>query len=259
MFDGHLVVITGAAGGFGVEAARAFGAAGARLALVDRDPALLDSLRETLIADGLVKQDAVRTYAGDVADAEAVTAYYHAIAEDLGPVHGLFNNAGIAGALRPTVDYPLEMFDAVMNVNVRGVWLNMQCALRAMRAEGKGGVIVNSASGAALVGNRNAAPYAASKHAVLGLTRSAALEVAAEGIRVNAVCPGPIDTAMMRLIEEQHGQPGDAAHQAILANIPAQRYGTAEEVARLVLFLMSNDARYINGAAISIDGGLTAQ
>lgn len=258
MTGDRVVAITGAAGGFGVETARVFLAQGARLALIDRDEAALGAL-ENRLASPTTRPGSIRTYLADVTDEDAVAAYYGAIERDLGPLAVLFNNAGIEGAVRPITDYPTEIFDKVMAINVRGVWLNMKYALKKMRATGKGGAIINTASGAALVGNRDCAPYAASKHAVLGLTRSAALEVASEGIRVNAICPGPIDTRMMRSIEEQQDKPGDTAHLCIIANIPARRYGTASEIAKLVAFLASDDAQYINGAGIAIDGGLTAQ
>lgn len=258
MSNDQIVAITGAAGGLGAETAKAFLAVGARLALIDRDAAALATLADQLTPLAS-RPDAVRTYPADVTDEDSVVAYYSAIGRDLGPLATLFNNAGIEGAVRPVMDYPTEDFDRVMAINVRGVWLNMKYALKAMQAAGTSGAVINTASGAALVGNRDSAPYAASKHAVLGLTRSAALEVAADGIRVNAICPGPVDTRMMRSIEEQQGKPGDAAHQAIVASIPARRYGTAAEIAKLVVFLASDDARYINGAGIAIDGGLTAQ
>jgi len=257
MFKDRVVVITGAAGGFGAATARAFATQGAKIALVDRDEASLASLQAAL-ASTTGRDNDVRAYTADVTDAASVAQYFASIRDELGAPYVLFNNAGIEGAVQPIVTYPTDVFDRVMAINVRGVWLNLKEALISMRSAG-GGVIINTASGAALVGNRDSAPYAASKHAVLGLTRSAALEVAAEGIRVNAVCPGPIDTRMMRSIEDQQGKPGDAAHQAIVKNIPAGRYGTAEEVAQLVLFLASDNAQYINGAAIAIDGGLTAQ
>lgn len=254
----HVTLITGAAGGLGREAAKAFVLGGSHVALVDRDEAGLEETASILRASGALSYS-IETYAADVTDECAVAAYFDAAAHRLGPIKSIFNNAGIEGAIQPIATYPTELFDRVMDINVRGVWLNLKYGLKTMLASGISGSIINTASGAALVGNRNAAPYAASKHAVLGLTRSAALEVAASGIRVNAICPGPIDTRMMRSIEEQHSQPEGSAHTSIVRNIPAGRYGTAEEVAKLVVFLASDDARYINGAAVSIDGALTAQ
>jgi NAD(P)-dependent dehydrogenase (short-subunit alcohol dehydrogenase family) len=153
---------------------------------------------------------------------------------------------------------PVAMFDRVMAVNVRGVFLGLQQALPVMQRQGSGSIIITS-SVAGFKGAARLAPYAASKHAVVGLMRSAVLETGASGVRINTIHPSPIDTRMMRSIE--HGQaPGAeaAAKQAITTRIPAGRYGTADEVARTALFLASDDSRYCTGGRYSVDGGMTA-
>ena len=157
------------------------------------------------------------------------------------------------------MDYPDEIFDRVMRVTVRAVWLNLKAGIAAIRNSGIGGTIVNTASGAALVGAPGTSAYVASKHAVLGLTRTAAAEVATDKIRVNAICPGPVDTRMMKSLETQSGLENDKAFQSIINKIPLGRYGTPDEIAETVVFLASKAAAFITGAAISIDGGLTSQ
>ncbi|HSE05173.1 MAG TPA: glucose 1-dehydrogenase [Methylomirabilota bacterium] len=254
-FDGKVVLITGAAGGIGRAAAVRFAAEGARLGLVDISP---DGLREARAAVEKAGGTALAVEA-DVTRAADVARYAAAVAERFGGIDCFFNNAGILGAVRPLVDYPEDAFDRVLAVNVKGVWLGMKTVAPLLRARG-GGVIVNTASIAGLRGSRaNLVAYIASKHAVVGLTRTAALELAPDRIRVNAVCPSPIETDMVRLLEEGNNPANPAAvHERMAAAIPLRRYGTPDEVAALVTFLCSADAAYLTGGIYPVDGGATA-
>jgi NAD(P)-dependent dehydrogenase (short-subunit alcohol dehydrogenase family) len=253
-FEGKVVLITGAAGGIGRAAAVRFATEGARLGLVDR---VREGLHETLAAvekaggAGLIVE-------ADVTRSADVARYAAAVAERWGGVDCFFNNAGILGEVRALVDYPEEIFDRVLAVNVKGVWLGLKTVAPLLRARG-GGVIVNTASIAGLRGSRNLVAYTASKHAVVGLTRTAALELAPDHIRVNAVCPSPIDTAMVRALEEGARPANRAAfHERLAGTIPLRRYGQPEEVAALVAFLCSADAGYLTGGIYTVDGGSMA-
>ena len=253
-FEGKVVLITGAAGGIGRAAAVRFAAEGARLGLVDR---ARDGLRETLAAVEKAGGAGV-TVEADVTRSADVARYAAAVAERWGGVDCFFNNAGILGDVRALVDYPEETFDRVIAVNVKGVWLGIKTMAPLLRARG-GGVIVNTASIAGLRGSRNLVAYTASKHAVVGLTRTAALELAPAGIRVNAVCPSPIDTAMVQALETGASPANPAAfHERMAATIPLRRYGQPEEVAALVAFLCSADAGYLTGGIYTVDGGAMA-
>lgn len=261
MLHGRRALITGAAGGIGSATARAFAREGALVALVDLDENALRALSEELADATGRPADDFLPLAGDVTDAADVERYMGIVVERLGGLDALFNNAGIEGLVAPVQDYDDEMFERVLRVNVRGVWLNLKRAISIMLERG-GGSIVNASSGAGLLGLPFMSAYVASKHAVLGMSRSAAVELAASGIRVNAVCPGPVGTRMMGSLEEQRaelaGQSVDEARAEFAGPIPMGRYGKPEEVAETVTFLSSDAASYITGAAITVDGGRTA-
>jgi NAD(P)-dependent dehydrogenase (short-subunit alcohol dehydrogenase family) len=183
--------------------------------------------------------------------AEEATAHF-------GGVDCLFNNAGIEGAVVSVLDYPEDLFDRVLAVNVKGVWLGIKTLAPLMRARG-GGAIVNTASIAGLTGSPTLVAYSASKHAVNGITKSAAKGLAGDNIRVNAVCPGLIDTRMMGAIEVGNNPAApETVRQALTTLVPMRRYGRPEEVAAFVAFLCSDDASYITGGAFTIDGGRLA-
>jgi NAD(P)-dependent dehydrogenase (short-subunit alcohol dehydrogenase family) len=231
-----------------------FASEGAQVVAADVQRGMLDetvSLIES--ADGVALP-----VVADVTHAADFTRVAEAAMARFGGVDFLFNNAGMEGAIVPLLDYPEEMFDRVLAVNVKGVWLGIKTLAPLMRVRG-GGVIVNTASTAGVRGAPRLGAYVASKHAVIGLTRTAAKELAPDGIRVVAVCPAPIDTRMMAAIEEGMNPADPAAARRVSASrIPLGRYGTPEEVAAFVAFLCSADASFITGSALLIDGGSAA-
>jgi NAD(P)-dependent dehydrogenase (short-subunit alcohol dehydrogenase family) len=253
-FDGRVIVITGAAGGIGRATAVRLGSEGARLALVD---VAADGLQDTLAAVEAAGGRAI-TIQADVTQAADVERYVARTTDAFGGVDRFFNNAGILGAVAPLVDYPEATFDRVLAVNVKAVWLGMKLVGPAIAARG-GGAIVNTASIAGLRGTPNLIGYTASKHAVIGMTRTASLELIRRGVRVNAVCPAPIETAMARELESGF-RPQDPGgfRDRMATTIPMQRYGRPEEVGAVVAFLLSDDASYVNGAIYTADGGAVA-
>lgn len=254
-FSGKIVIITGAAGGIGKETARQFAEAGAKVTLVDMNQQALEQTAKEL---GL-KEGEYLLVAADVTKESDVKRYVDETKSKFGRVDILFNNAGIEGKFALIKDTDAENLDKVLNVNVKGVFYGLKHVLPVM-IEQKAGSIVNTASVAGLIGSPGMAPYVASKHAVIGLTRCAALEAADQGVRVNAICPAPINTRMMRSIEAGASPDSPEAAKELYAQaVPMKRYGEPHEVAKLVLFLASDAASYITGSSYPVDGGMTAQ
>ncbi|RAI58729.1 SDR family NAD(P)-dependent oxidoreductase [Roseicella frigidaeris] len=250
-FSGKVALVTGGANGIGAATVRGFVARGARVAIVDRDAEAGAALAAEFGQAAIFRQ-------ADVTRGADVAAYVQATLDAFGAIDCFHNNAGIEGKVAPTAEYEEAIFDAVMGVNVKGVFLGLRHVLPVMIRQERGAV-VNTASIAGLVGTAGMPAYVASKHAVIGLTKVAAGEVGRLGIRVNAICPGPIDTRMVRDIAKQvsPNRP-EAVEEGYAAGLPLRRYGRAEEVANLVLFLCSDLASNITGAQYVVDGGRTA-
>ncbi len=249
--DGKVALITGAASGIGRATALAFVRAGARVVACDIDQAGGEQTLARIQAEN-GKAEFFRT---DVSQASQVEDLIAKIVKAHGRLDCAFNNAGSEGELGLTADHNERNFDHVMAVNVKGVWLCMKYELKQMVKQGRG-AIVNTASVAGLVGFAGLPIYVASKHAVVGLTKTAAIEYALAGVRVNALCPGPIDTPMMGRIDNCEGWPKRSDYEAF---VPMRRYGTPDEMANVVTWLCSDAASYINGATLAGDGGLVAQ
>jgi NAD(P)-dependent dehydrogenase (short-subunit alcohol dehydrogenase family) len=247
--DGKVTIVTGAASGIGRAAARLFGEAGARLVPVDRDEA---GLRE--LAGGLGHAgDDVLTHVADVSDATAVQRAVAAAVARFGRLDCAFNNAGVEPVQATVAELPDEEWRRVIDINLTGVFLCMKHEIGAMLA-GEGGAIVNTSSGLGLVATPERAAYVAAKHGVLGLTKTAALEYATSAVRVNAICPGVIDTPMAR--RDIGGDP--AVAEAFAKLHPIGRMGRAEEIAAAAAFLLSDAASFITGTALVVDGGYLA-
>ena len=242
---GKVAVVTGAGSGIGRTVAEVFHRHGALVVVADISGE--EKRTAEALGDGAVARRA------DVAVDADVRALIQTAVSTFGAIDILCNNAGIDGDLGPLADCGEANFDRVLAVNLKGVFLGMRHAITAMVAGG-GGSIINIASAAGLVGVPGMAAYCASKAGVIGLTRSAAVEYAAAGIRINAICPGPVDTPLIRAMAEEHPEVVTAAE----AVIPMHRLGRPEEIAATALFLASGEASFLTGVALPTDGGYTA-
>jgi NAD(P)-dependent dehydrogenase (short-subunit alcohol dehydrogenase family) len=251
LLDGKVCIITGAAGSIGLASAGLLLQEGAKVMLVDREEAVLADAVRALARPG---QTAV--CAADVSDAAATRAYVEATLARWNRLDVLFSNAGISGVIRPIVDYPEEVFDAVMAVNVRAAFLACKYALPKMN---DGGSIVINSSVVGVTSDPGICAYAASKHALIGLMRTVAKEAAPRRIRVNVIAPGPIDNLFQKNVEAGlTAAIGQDATEFLNAHIPLGRHGRAEEIARAVMFLASDQSSFSTGSVLMADGGMHA-
>jgi NAD(P)-dependent dehydrogenase (short-subunit alcohol dehydrogenase family) len=245
-FDGKTAVITGAASGIGFATARLLLAEGANVFLVDYDGKTLESSVESLSSLGKVSFQKA-----DVSIEADVEKYVSCAIREFGSIDVFHNNAGIMGTISPIVDTDAKDFSRVLDVNAKGIFLGLKHVLQIMYNQGYG-TVVNTASVDSFHADDGLSPYVASKHAVMGITRTAALEAAQHGVRVNAINPGLVDTPMQHSYEVIEG----ISSKSLTQNIPLQRYSSPTEIAQLVAFLLSDESSYITGSAHVVDGGL---
>jgi len=251
VLEGKVALVTGAGGGIGLATAKAFAEAGASVVVADRDEELIGKAAEGLRSAGYTTIGVTC----DVTDKAQVTAMIEQAVDTYGRLDAAFNNAGVNSDSAPLLDTDDEEFDRIINVNLRGMWNCMKAELRQMLAQGSG-AIVNCSSIGGMVGSKGRSAYSASKHAVIGLTRSAALEYAAQGIRINAVCPGMINTPMAIAVTKNYDP---EIVKAMVAREPIGRFGEPEEIAAAVVWLCTPAASFMVGHAMAVDGGFLAQ
>lgn len=250
-FEGKVALITGGASGIGKAACEAFARHGAKIVVVDRDAHGEDVAEGIRIAGG----EAIFVPA-DVSQAAQVQRYVNTAVEHFDRIDCFFNNAGLGGVICPIVDYPEDNLDAVLAVNIKGVFLGLKYVLPVMIRQ-KSGAVVNMSSGSAMIAGPGMSAYIASKHAVIGLTKTASGEVGQHGVRVNAILPTSVDTPMTRELQKQFGDPAALAERYRMT-IPLQKYPQADDIANSVLFLCSDLAACVSGIKLAIDGGRTA-
>jgi len=250
--DGKVAVITGGAGGIGRAAGAMFAAEGADVLLVDvGEDALKDAVKS-------IGSNRVSYCVADVTREQDNDRMIATASERYGGVDILLANAGTEGDVLPITDYDPDRFDALMAVNVKGPWLGIRSSIPEMVKRGGGSIVVTS-SVAGLQGTPGIVPYGTSKHAVIGLARGAAKELAEQNIRVNTVNPSPVETQMMRRLESgMNPEDAEMVHENLKAQIPLGRYAEADDIAKVMLFLASDDASFITGSVYAADGGYTS-
>jgi NAD(P)-dependent dehydrogenase (short-subunit alcohol dehydrogenase family) len=244
-----VALITGGAGAIGKETAKLMLEAGAKVFITDLKSDDLEAVAKELNHKNLAFT------AADVSEEEGVKHYVNKAVETFGKIDIFFNNAGIEGVVKPIEDYPLDVFDKIVAVNIRGVWMGAKYVMPHMN---EGGSVIITSSVAGLTGSPNASAYITSKHANVGIMRALAAEMAPRKIRVNSVHPSPVDNRMMRSLEEGFAPGAGAEVKKNLENtIPLKRYATNNDIAQAVLFLASDESRFITGVTLAVDGGMT--
>ena len=250
--EGPVVLVTGAGSGIGRATVEHLRALGARVVAVDRQPSGLESLTS-------LEGDGFRTFAADVAKEEQVSEAFEFVMDVFGRLDGLYNNAGVLGEMAPIEDYGIDEFERVLRVNTGGVFFGMKYAVPIMRRQGCG-AILSTASTGGLIGSPGQAAYIASKHAVVGLTRTVALETARDGITVNAICPGMVDTPMLASVWEGRNAISEEDLKKEIAKFsPTGRMASPEEIAKAAAWLLLDRPVYLTGAIIPVDGAQTSE
>ncbi|MES2487914.1 MAG: glucose 1-dehydrogenase [Bacteroidota bacterium] len=252
-FQGKTVIVTGAAMGLGLATAKVLAQKGANLSIVDYNEEALNKAKDEILA--LAPEAKILTVVADVSNEEAVKSYVDKTVAEFGRIDGFYNNAGIEGKQAPITEYDVAVFKKVIDINLLGVYYGLRYVIPVMQKQG-GGKIVNVASVGGIRGVVNQMPYVASKHAVSGMTKNAAIEYGKDNIYTNAIAPGAILTPMVAEAFKQVN-PADpkAAEKEYAQRNPTRRLGKPEEVGKLVTFLLSDDCQYVNGQTIAIDGG----
>lgn len=253
IFKDKTIIITGAAMGLGLAASKAVAVKGANLSIVDYNAEALEKAKAEI--QSVAPTAKIITIVADVSDEQAVKNYVDKTVEEFGGIDGFYNNAGIEGKQAPLVDYDINIFKKVIDINLMGVYYGLKYVIPVMQKQG-GGKIVNVASVGGIRGVVNQMPYVASKHAVSGMTKNAAIEYGKDGIYTNAIAPGAILTPMVAEAFKQVN-PADpkAAEKTYAQRNPTRRLGKPEDVGNLVAFLLSDECQYVNGQTIAIDGG----
>lgn len=253
IFKDKAIIITGAAMGLGLAASKAVASKGANLSIIDYNSEALEKAKAEI--HSVAPSAKIITIVADVSDEQAVKNYVEQTVAEFGRIDGFYNNAGIEGKQAPLVEYDINIFKKVIDINLMGVYYGLKYVIPVMQQQG-GGKIVNVASVGGIRGVLNQMPYVASKHAVSGMTKNAAIEYGKDGVYTNAIAPGAILTPMVaEAFKQVNPEDPKAAETTYAQRNPTRKLGKPEDVGNLVAFLLSDECQYVNGQTIAIDGG----